>query len=305
MKKVLSALLLLVFTTALCACGDPTPEAPKVEYTPEALAVLSDLDKNITVSPDAVNITLADGASTASGAGVEIEGDKITVTHAGTYVFSGTLSNGQIAVKADKLHKVHLVFNGVWISNSETAPLYIISADKVIVTLAEGSKNHLTDISRPPVSTDDEEGEDNINACVYAADDLTFNGLGELTVEASNNGIGGKNDIRICGGTYTINAANNGIKGKDSVILAAGTISVVAGKDGVKSDNIEEVERGYVHICGGTISIQASDDGIQAVTRLTIDAGSVTVNATDDATNCDGTVSIKEGCLTDANKASE
>lgn len=303
MKKIMSLLLITMLTIALFACGETATEGPKTEFTPEALAVLSELDKDTSIHPEAIKVTLADGASTASGAGVTIEGDTVTVTAAGTYVFSGTLTNGQIAVNADKLHKVHLVFNGVNVSNKDTAPFYVVSADKVIVTLAENSQNTLSDIMRAPGGEADEESGDNVNACVYAADDLTFNGFGALSIESSYNGISGKNDIRICGGTYTVTAANNGIKGKDSVVLAAGAITVVAGKDGVKSDNIDEIGRGYIHICGGNISVQAADDGIQAVTKLTIDAGTVAVDAADDATNCDGTINIKDGCLIDKNAA--
>lgn len=301
MKKVLSILLIATLSIALMACGETPTTTETVEYTPEALAVLSDLDKNTTAPQNAVTITLADGASTASGAGVTISGDTVTVTHAGTYVFSGTLSNGQIVVKADKLHKVHLVFNGVSVSNNSTAPFYVESADKVVVTLTKDSKNTLSDIMRPPVGQDEDETTGVLNACIYAADDLTFNGFGSLDVETNANGISGKNDIRICGGTYNVFAGNNGIKGKDSVVIAAGTVTVSAGKDGIKSDNIKEAGRGYILICGGTVSVQSSDDGIQAVTKLTINAGNVTVNAIDDAINCDGEISIKEGCLTDIN----
>ena len=51
-----------------------------------------DADFNAT---DAVTITLKDGASTASGSGVNVEGDTVTITAPGTYVVSGTLSNGE------------------------------------------------------------------------------------------------------------------------------------------------------------------------------------------------------------------
>jgi len=301
-KKVFSALLTAILALSLFACEAPADNTPKLELTPEATAVLSDLDKDVSVSPDAVTVTLADGTSTADGAGVTIDGDVITVTNAGTYVFSGTLSNGQIAVNADKLHKVHLIFNGVNVANNTTAPFYVINADKVIVTLTEGSSNSFSDIMRPPAAGE-VEGEENANACIYAADDITFNGFGSLSVESSYNGISSKNDVRICGGTYTVNAANNGIKGKDSLFLAAGTVTVVAGKDGIKSDNADEAGRGYIHCCGATVNVQAGDDGIQAITKFTVDAGSVTVDAGDDAVNCDGEITVKEGCLTDKNGA--
>lgn len=303
MKKIMSLLLIAILTVALFACGESTPETvtPKLEFSQEALAVLSDLDKDITVSPDAITVTLADGASTATANNVKIEGDTVTIKSGGTFLVSGNLSNGQLVVEADKLHKVHLIFNGVNVANDGAAPFYVKSADKVVVTLTEGSVNTFSDIMRPPASGGDSEEADSANACIYAADDLTFNGFGTLKVESSYNGISGKNDIRICGGTYAVNAGNNGIKGKDSLVLALGTVSVSAGKDGIKSDNMDEAGRGYIHCCGATVSVQSGDDGIQAVTRLKIDAGSVTVNAGDSAINCDGEIDLKDGCFVDVN----
>ena len=115
MKKAFSFILIAILAFSLVACGETEPgtDAPTLQLSREALAVLSDLDKDVTVSPDAVTITLADGASTATANNVKIEGDKITVQSGGTFLVSGSLSDGQLIVEADKLHKVHLIFNGV------------------------------------------------------------------------------------------------------------------------------------------------------------------------------------------------
>lgn len=295
MKKIPSLFLLFALTLSLAACSQTNQ--PKVEYTPEAEAVLSDFDKKNAWDDAAVTISLADGSTKISGPGAEVKDNTVTISKPGTYVLSGSLSQGRILVNVTKTDKVHLILNGVFIANDKDAPFYVTCADKVTVTLADGSKNTFSDKNRPSPEERQEETANEGNACIYACDDITFNGTGSLTVEGSYNGIAGKNDIRICGGTYEISATNNGIKGKDSVLIAAGNITVTAGKDGIKSDNTNEAGRGLVHVCGGTVSVKANDDGIQAITKILIEAGTVTVDAADDVTNCDGEVSIKEGCL--------
>ena len=67
-----------------------------------------DYDEN-----DAVTITLGGtSAQTSSSNGVTIDGSTITITAEGVYIFSGTLSDGQIIVDADDSAKVQIVLNG-------------------------------------------------------------------------------------------------------------------------------------------------------------------------------------------------
>ena len=58
--------------------------------------------RDLDASYDAVtaHITLADGASTVDGDGATAEGDTVTVTAAGTYVITGSLTNGSVVVAA-------------------------------------------------------------------------------------------------------------------------------------------------------------------------------------------------------------
>ena len=56
-----------------------------------------------------------------------------------------TISDGQIVVEAGEADKVQLVLNGVSITNSDGPAIEIRSADKVFLTLAEGSENMLSD----------------------------------------------------------------------------------------------------------------------------------------------------------------
>ena len=152
----------------------------------------------------AVYVTLSDDGITGETDGVAINGQMVTITAEGTYIFSGTLSEGQIVVDADNA-KVQIVFDNVDITCASSAAVYVKSAEKVFVTLAEGSQNTLRNTDEY-VAIDD----NNIDAVIFAKSDLTLNGTGSLTIiSAEGHGIVSKDDLKITGGTYDITAAGH------------------------------------------------------------------------------------------------
>ena len=130
---------------------------------------------------------------------------------------------------------------------------------------------------------------------------MTIRGNGSLSVYAKcRNGIQTKNDLRIKSGDITVTSPNNALKGKDSVEISGGKITVTGADDGIKSDNETEEGRGVVTITGGNISISCQDDGIQAYRSVEISGDArVYIDATDKKINCDGDVSVEDGCLTE------
>ena len=199
----------------------------------------------------------------------ELSGSTIVIRKEGTYVFSGTLANGQIIVDADKEETVRLVFQGVNITSSDSAPVYSKSGN-VIITLADGTENRIEDGSTYSFEQEEEEP----NGAIFAKDDLTFNGNGTLHVIGNyNHGIQCKDDLKFVAGTYMISAVNDGIVGKDSVSVKNGNFTIESGDDGVKASNAEDSEKGYILIENGVFQIAAGGDGIQAETLLRINDG--------------------------------
>ena len=82
---------------------------------------------------NAVTVKLADGGSSATSASVKISGSTVTISAAGTYIISGSLSDGQIKVDAGDQDKIQLVLNGVDITSKSSAAIYVKSADKVYI----------------------------------------------------------------------------------------------------------------------------------------------------------------------------
>ena len=221
----------------------------------------------------AVKITLNGDSVTADDKNVEVDGSKVTITGAGTYVLSGTISDGQIVVDSDDKDSVRLVLNGAEITCSNSSAIWVKAGD-TIITLADGTENTLTDGAEYTTDSEDDEPK----AAVYAKDDLTFNGSGSLTVNGNyKNGIQCKDALKFVSGTYTITAANNGLVGKDSVSIKDGTYTITSGGDGIKSTNTDETDKGYVIIDGGTFTITAEGDGIQAETLLRVNDGDFTI----------------------------
>lgn len=228
----------------------------------------------------AVYVTLSGDGITGETDGVVINGQTVTITAEGTYIFSGTLSEGQIVVDADNA-KVQIVFDNVDITCASSAAVYVKSAEKVFVTLAEGSQNTLRNTDEY-VAIDD----NNIDAVIFAKSDLTLNGTGSLTiVSAEGHGIVSKDDLKITGGTYDITAAGHALSGKDSVRIADGTFILTAEKDGIHAENADDEEKGYIYIADGDFTITSDGDGMDASSIVQIEDGTFDITAGGGAAN--------------------
>ena len=270
---------------------DPSTEATGVTtsatttLTPATIAAIGTLDldnqfsdKDKDADWDAASATaIALEGTTASvkGSGASVDGTTITITEPGTYVVSGELKDGQIRVETDAQEKVHLVLNGASITNDDSACILALSTDKLIITLADGTENSLSDTGAAFTQTD---ASMNVDGVIYAEEDLSFNGKGSLTVKAGTaHGIVTKDDLVITGGTYTIDAAAKGLVGNDSVRISDGTFTVTSTDDAIHTGQTEKEGKGYIYIEGGTFTLASGDDGIHAATSLIIAGGSIDV----------------------------
>ena len=300
MKKTISAILSVFTLLSLCACGDkstadtlhtngvtdemnitdgvytPSDDTPAVFDTVNVDDIISEYltqaeSENTAPEVKEDGVRLLGTAVEYDGDGITVDGTAVTVNKAGTYSFSGTLNDGQIIVDVPKTDKVTLVFRGVDIHCSSSAPVYVKTCDGVTLTLEEGTVNKLSDGEAYVYET---EGENEPNAALFSDDDMKINGKGSLVVQASfNNGITSKNDLKIEDATVTVKAKHDGIRGKDCVYIKSGVVNVSSGGDGIKSNNTEEADRGYITVDGGQINISAGEDGIQAETTLGINGG--------------------------------
>lgn len=278
--------------TATETSSESSSSATEITYL-NADDMFTDRDKEVGYDEDtATAITLSDDASSCDSSSVTISDNTITITDEGTYLLTGSLSDGQVIVDADD-KKVQLVLDSVDINCDTSAALYVKAADKVFVTLASDSENTLSN-TNDFVAIDD----NNIDAVICSKDDLTLNGSGTLTVTAKyGHGIVSKDDLVITSGTYQITAAKHALSGQDSVRIADGILTLNAGTDGIHSENTDDDAKGFIYIANGDISITADSDGFDAEETLQVDGGNIEVYAGDDGLHSDDDLIITAGTI--------
>lgn len=278
-KKLLAALL----ASALAAGMLPTSACAASDYT----------------TANATLVTLTDSSATAKGkyTGYEIDGTDVSITAAGTYVFSGDCDNGSITVKKG-VTGVTIVLNGLTLTNDDSAAITLNKTAEASLIAAAGTTNTVADT----------EGSNDENAAIKVKSGaaLAIGGAGTLTVDGNaKNGIKGAADavITVAEVKLNINAANDGLSCDDELNITGGTLSITAGGDAVKAspdtgdtENPDTTSLGNVTISGGTLTLSAAEDGIQADGDLTISGGTFDVTAngghttalTDDSASCKG-----------------
>jgi len=218
---------------------------------------------------DEIDILLNGNSISCSSGQVIVSGSIATITDAGTYRISGTLTDGQLIVNATETELVRLIFDGININCSNNAPLYIQNALKLIVNLPIGSVNYLSD------GTQYQAINDEPNATFYCQTDLTIYGEGSLNIDANfNDGITSKDGFLLKSGQITIDSKDDGIRGKDFLIIRDVDVTIQSGGDGLKSDD----ESGYVLFEAGKVNISAGDDGIDASKTIRINDTELTIN---------------------------
>lgn len=238
--------------------------------------MFSDRDKEIGYDEEnSTVIKLSDDSTTCDSDAVQISGNTVTIIDEGTYILSGTLTDGMVIVDAEDTDKVQLVLDGVDITSAESAAIYVREADKVFITTASDSQNTLTNGGTYTAIDDN-----NIDAAIFSKSDLTLNGAGSLTITAkAGHGVVSKDDLVLTSGTYQIDAASHGLSGKDSVRIASGSYTIVSGKDGIHAENADDTSLGFFYLADGTFDITSDGDGISAGNWLQTDGGVYTVKA--------------------------
>lgn len=242
----------------------------------------------------AVKITLNGSSAVVSGSGVNISGSTVTITSAGTYIISGSLSDGQIVIAASDSDKVQLVLNNAEINCNTSAAVYVKSADKVFVTLPAGTTNSLGG-GTEYVQTDD----NTVDGVIFSKSDLTLNGTGTLKIDADyRHGIVTKDTLCITGGTYVIDAVKTCLAGKDGIKILDGSFTLTAGSKGLNSGNDDDAREGSIYIAGGTFTIKSEDDSIHADGSCIIAGGTYTIAAGDDGIHANYDTVITDGSIT-------
>jgi Carbohydrate-binding domain-containing protein Cthe_2159 len=221
------------------------------------------------------NIKLNGTSATITGKGAVIAGANVTITNAGTFVFTGSLADGQIIVRTTDKGLVRLVLKGVDITSKTSSPIFIDKAEKVAIIIADGTENKITDAAAYSNIT---KGQ---NAAIYSQTFTSISGQGNLIIIANyKDGIASKDGLLIKNGNIKVTAKDEGIRGKDYLVIRDGKFDITTNTgDGLKSDNESDKNYGYVVIDKGTFKINAQGDGVSAQTTLTVKDGDFNITA--------------------------
>lgn len=261
--------------------ASPSSTVTSADSTNVSAEMFTDRDWEDSYDANSPTITFDGDTITTSSNSIGVDGSTATITQEGTYILSGTLSDGTLLIDAPDTAKIQLVLNGVNLHSESYAPLYIREADKVFVTLAPNSENTLSNSG-----TYTQQDEHNVDAPLFCRSDLTLNGTGSLTVTSpGGHGIVCKDDLVVTGGTYTLTAASHGLSANDSVRIGAGSFTVTSGKDGIQSQNDEDTSLGFVYLAAGTYTFTCEGDGISASSYLTVVDGTYALTCGGGSTN--------------------
>ena len=227
-----------------------------------------------------------------SYSGYKVDGTELTINASGTYVVSGSCSDGSIKVKKDTTG-VTLVLNGLNLTSLTTAPIACNKSTEVNIVAVSGTTNTLTDSAQ---NNDDNYpgNEDAENAVIKCKDgsQVTISGVGTLILSANGkNGIksGATTDeedtasLTIQDVSLTINASvNDAINAEQTLNIKSGTLTISAEDDAIHSDYVLNI--GATGTTGPTIKITSCYEGLEAAT-LNILSGNISITASDDCLN--------------------
>ena len=265
------------------------------------------------------------------------ETSQVKITEAGTYIVTGTCSDGNITVKKGTTGVV-LILKDLDLTSTTGATVSLNKGSEVKLII-EGTVK-LTDAENPADedSTDADVADAFDGAALKAksGSNVYLTGSGSLTIDGSSckNGIkvGDADDgipsFVIDGGlTINITAANDAINGGYDVTILSGTLNISAGDDGIHADRIltigsngngptinvnksyEGMEGTVVNLFGGKGTVNASDDAINAANSdgtfcsemdysINITGGTWTVRCSADGLDSNGNVNLISGSLT-------
>lgn len=201
-------------------------------------------------------------------------GNTVKISEDGIYVLTGTATECTVLVETDSESKVQLVLDGLNITNTSAPAIYVLSADKCFVTTTD-SENSLGVTGA--FSSDDGV---NTDAVIFSKADLILNGVGTMNVTSSQgNGISGKDDVKITGGTFNITSALDGIESNDLIALTDASVNIESSKDGMHCENNDDDSIGEICIFSGKLSVKAASDAVQAGTFCSIYGGTLDLSA--------------------------
>ena len=256
---------------------------------------------------------------------------QVKITSSGTYVVSGSSTDGNITVKKGTTGVVLVLEDldltsttGAAVSVNKEAEVKIIISGEVVLTDAENPEDE---------TSEDAEAADAFDGAALktkAGSQVCVTGDGTLTINGNaKNGIKAGDDSSLIfdGVTVNISAVNDGINANYDVSLLSGSFTIAAGDDAIHADHIltvgredgtgpvihvtesnEGLEGTVVNVYGGDISVVSADDAINAANgdglyegeldySFNMMGGRIMINSSGDGIDSNGNINLIDGSM--------
>lgn len=229
---------------------------------------------------------------------VSDDNSDIKITSSGTYVVSGTSSDGNITVKKGTTGVVLVLDDldltsttGATVSINKEAEVKVIISGNVVLTDNENPDDEYSTDADVADAYDGAALKAKANSQVYVTGDgtLTINGNAKNGIKAGDDSSLIFDDV-----TVNITATNDGINGNYDVTLLSGSFNISAGDDAIHADHILTV--GSEDGTGPTVKITKSNEGLEG-TVVNVLGGDVSIVSSDDAINAANGDGVYEGEL--------
>lgn len=269
-KSVIYILLFFVAITISCKKDNPDDE----DLSESADTTLHEDPHDYLWSDESVNtIELLGSTATTEAQGVLINGNLVIINSAGNYRLTGELQ-GAVIISTDTSSLIRLILDGAVIENSTGPAILIESSKKTIINLVENTENLLTD----GTSYIGQGAE--VNAAFYSKSNLTIFGEGSLVVKGNfEDGITSKDGLILKSGNISIEAVDDGLRGKDYIVIMDGKLILNTGGNGIVSDNTASIYTGFIRIESGNTIVTSLGDGIAANSSVISTSGSINISS--------------------------
>ena len=256
---------------------------------------------------------------------------QVKITSSGTYVVSGSSTDGNITVKKGTTGVVLVLDNldltsttGAAVSVNKEAEVKIVIAGDVVLTDAENPDDEYSEDADTADAYDGAALKTKANSQVYVTGDgtLTINGNAKNGIKA-----GDDSSLIFDGVTVNITAVNDGINANYDVSLLSGSFVIAAGDDAIHADHIltvgeeggtgpvirvtesnEGLEGTVINVYGGDLSVVSADDAINAANgdglyegeldySFNMMGGKVRINSSGDGIDSNGDINLIDGSM--------
>ena len=271
----------LIVARGRSGSADPGSRSRAEKDTGDVSGTSSEEEKKVKI------IFQGNRIASSHSSGIHIEGNRVWIMEAGTYVLRGRLDDGQIIVDAGKEDEIVLKLNNLSAHCETSSPLWIRKAGKVKIRLKDDSENSFSDGTYYQQEDDDEKHP---KACIDARCDLNIKGeKGSLTVDAAyRDGIYSSDDLKIKSGNIKVRAERDALRSKDSVRIEDGDLDLTGSRDGIHTD-------GFLRLEGGRIRIDSARYGLYAFEEILAKSpASLAVKGSLSRTGCKGKIHIDQ-----------